>query len=78
MGAVILDGATLATCNGCGFEAATDRPDGMLPPDWGTGQLWIDLRLDTMRQIPICFCPDCIAAAAMIDPATVRLNFGGD
>lgn len=78
MGIVIDGGATHATCNGCGAAASTDRADGVVPMDWGTGQLWIDLRLDTMRQIPICFCPDCIAQAAMIDPATVRLNFGGD
>jgi|GEM_PF-4363802 len=51
--------ATRLQCDCCKVTAATDRADGRVPPDWGTGQLWVDISLSEQRQVALCFCPDC-------------------
>lgn len=54
--------ATRLRCDCCKTAAATDRADGRVPPDWGTGQLWLDISLSEQRQVALCFCPDCFPA----------------
>lgn len=62
---------TIVQCDHCDVTAATDRPDGVVPVDWATGQLWIDLSVSEQRQTPICFCPDC--SPAILSSTSLRI-----
>jgi len=51
---------TICACDRCGVTEATDRADGVAVAGWMTGQLWLDISLSDQRQIPLCFCADCV------------------
>lgn len=50
---------TLVRCENCGSEVVTDKADGVIPSEWMTGQLWLDVSMGEQKQWPICFCPTC-------------------
>jgi hypothetical protein len=50
---------TICTCDQCGIVVDTDAANGVVPEHWGTGQLWIDVSLSSIKQTAICFCPTC-------------------
>lgn len=50
---------TRVTCDVCGFEEVTNKPNGVVPSNWGTGQIWLDVSLSEQKQYPICFCEVC-------------------
>lgn len=50
---------TLCRCDMCGLVHATDQANGVVPADWMTGHLWLDVSLSEQKQFPITFCPDC-------------------
>lgn len=59
MGTTLVEDGTLVTCDICASSVTTSKPNGVVPDDWMTGHLWIDISLSEQRQIPLCFCPDC-------------------
>lgn len=59
MGIEIKDGVTEITCNTCAVVITTDKPNGVVPNDWMTGHLWLDISLSEQKQVPLCFCPEC-------------------
>lgn len=50
---------TVASCDVCGAQEVSDVANGVIPLDWMTGQLWLDLSLAEQKQTAICFCPEC-------------------
>lgn len=59
MGIELLEHSTMVTCDTCGAVIETARADGVVPSDWTTGHLWVDISLTEQRQVPLCFCPTC-------------------
>jgi len=55
----LTEDATIAVCEVCGTTESTTKPDGVVPANWMTGQLWIDASLAEQFQRPLCFCPTC-------------------
>lgn len=53
---------TIIRCESCDLSAATEKANGIVPSDWMTGHLWLDMSLSEQRQTPLCFCPDCAAS----------------
>lgn len=64
---------TTCTCDCCGEIHSTAKSDGLVPAGWTTGQLWIDLSQNVMRQLPLAFCEACFEMAAGLDRNTFRL-----
>jgi len=50
---------TVAVCDVCQIYVNTGRADGVIPEDWMTGHLWLDVSLTEQKQMAICFCPSC-------------------
>jgi len=50
---------TILVCDRCGEQEKTDQPNGVVPKEWMTGHLWMDISLSTQKQIPLCFCSTC-------------------
>lgn len=59
------NGLTILSCDGCGMVKTKSPADGVVPDDWISGQIWIDLDLSRQRQVPICFCKECGAGITM-------------
>jgi hypothetical protein len=59
MGIAVLDGQTHVSCDVCKATISTDRADGVVPSEWMTGHLWLDISLSMQKQTPLCFCPVC-------------------
>lgn len=68
------NGITICTCECCGEIRSTTRADGLVPTGWITGQLWLDLNPNVMRQLPLAFCEACLEMAASFDRNTFRLT----
>lgn len=50
---------TISICEICGLEDSIAGASGSTPPEWGSGQLWLDISLSDQKSFPICFCPAC-------------------
>lgn len=68
------NGITICTCECCGEIRSTPRADGLVPTGWITGQLWLDLNPNVMRQLPLAFCEACLALAASFNRNSFRLT----
>lgn len=51
--------STVCICDCCSAEQRTAKANGVVPADWGTGQLWIDISLSDIKNMPLCFCATC-------------------
>nr|WP_319250511.1 hypothetical protein [uncultured Celeribacter sp.] len=65
-------GNTAFTCDMCGVISTEDGLSGVIPSGWMSGHLWLDVSLSEQRQIPLCFCPNCMGA--MSEAATVQIS----
>ena len=59
MGIKLTEHSTIIGCDICGAQIETARADGVVPVEWGTGHLWIDVSLSEQLQRALCFCPTC-------------------
>lgn len=57
----LTEDATIAVCEVCGTTESTTKPNGVVPANWMTGQVWVDASLSEQFQRPLCFCSICKA-----------------
>lgn len=76
---ILLDfenGVTSCTCDRCKSGFVVDNLSGRVPDGWGTGQLWLDVSLSEIRQVPLCFCADCFAIITGGNVNTLQVKEG--
>jgi hypothetical protein len=59
MGILLTQAKAIATCDACGISVQINPATGIVPAEWMTGQLWLDLSLSQQMQRPLCFCQNC-------------------
>ena len=65
---------TVVVCDKCKAREVTTVMDGVVPHGWLTGQLWLDISLSQIKQIPLCFCQSCRDRMLEVEPQTVTVS----